>query len=400
MKYRCTVDKGFFSRTGGKTGVLCLLILALCEGAPEGQAYGSMRGKGGQAGDISRVPSPRNTLNLQDIPFKIVYETYRRTEGRYNWELFMMNADGSDKVNLTNTPGLDEMYAHVSPDATKISFVVDEGTGRDKIRNVYYKIRSVYYMNIDGADRVKVARNAREPCWGPDSKKIAYLKGEFERYSTREYATSELLIYDIETGEHKLHPNTELEHIYAICWSPDAKWLLCAVQGNTVYSDTILAFEADGTKVFDLAKWGVKGCRPDISLDGRLLAWGETDWELRLGRIDLSGPEPRVDDLKYILGCVRAAKVYHVDLSPDGKYLAFSYGPEEGGQQVGGKAKGWNICIADMNGVWVKITTDGNHNKEPDWVPIPPANRATVEEKTKKSPLEKILYHPLIDKKN
>ena len=367
MKDRFDVIKAAFSRTC--LGILVCLLLILI--APIDAAGAAEAGRRAQT-SLNRVPSPRTALNLKDIPFKIVYETYRRTDDKYNWELFMMNADGSGKVNLTNTPDLDEMYPHVSPDATKISFVVDEGTGRDKIRNVYYKIRSVYYMNIDGTERVKVARNAREPCWGPDSKKIAYLKGEFERYSTREYATSELLIYDIETGEHKLHPNNELEHIYAICWSPDAKWLLCAVQGNTHYSDTILAFEADGTKVFDLDKWAVKGCRQDIGLDGKMLAWGETDWEMCLGDLDLNSPGgPRVDNVHYVFGCVREAKIYHFDISPDGKCLAFSYGPERGGQQVGGKAKGWNICIADLNGTWVKITTDGNHNKEPDWVPIP-----------------------------
>ncbi len=91
-----------------------------------------------------------------------------------------------------------------------------------------------------------------------------------------------------------------------------------------------------------------------------------------MGDLDLNSPgDPRVDNVHYVLGCVRAAKVYHFDLSPDGKHLAFSYGSENGGQQVGGKARGWNICVADMSGKWTKITTDGNHNKEPDWVPIP-----------------------------
>ena len=56
--------------------------------------------------------------------------------------------------------------------------------------------------------------------------------------------------------------------------------------------------------------------------------------------------------------------------SPDGKYIAFSYGPEAQ-EMVGGLAPGWNICVSDMNGKWVQITTDGNHNKEPDWVPVP-----------------------------
>jgi len=108
----------------------------------------------------------------------------------------MVNADGSSAVNLTYTPDLDEMYPHVSPDGTKLCFVADEGTGRKKVRNVYY-------MNIDGTERVLVARNAREPCWSFDSQSIAYLKGEYERYTTREYATAELMIYDLETGLHR-----------------------------------------------------------------------------------------------------------------------------------------------------------------------------------------------------
>ena len=335
-----------------------------------------------------RVPSPRAELNLEDVPFKIVYETYRRGDGKESWELFIMNADGSAPVNLTNTPDLDEMYPHVSPDATKICFVVDEGTGRRKIR-------SVYYMNIDGTGRVKVATNARQPCWSPDSQYIAYLKGEFERYSTREYATSELFIYDLQTRLRRQHPNKRLEHIYAICWSPDGRWFTGAVQGGMGYSDAILAFEADGTRVFDLERWGVKGCRPDFSLDGTTMTWGETDWDLRLAEIDLTSQAPRVFNVRYVLGCVRAAKVYHVDLSPDAKYLAFSYGPKRGGQQVGGMARGWNICVADMSGKWVKITTDGKHNKEPDWVPIPTATGPAKSE-DEESPIQRLLSHPLI----
>jgi Tol biopolymer transport system component len=203
-------------------------------------------------------------------------------------------------------------------------------------------------MNIDGTERVEVARNARQPCWSPDGKSIAYLKGEYERYSTREYATSELSFYDMKTGQHKLHPNRTLHHIYAICWSPDGNWFLGAV----------------------LARWGVKGCRPDLSLDGMKMTWGETDWDLCLADIDLAGRSPRVYNIRKIIGCRRSSKVYHVDFSPDKKYIVFSYGPSTGGQQVGGRAKGWNICVSDLSGKWVKITTDGLHNKEPDWVPI------------------------------
>ena len=316
------------------------------------------------ANEVRKVPSPSSEINLSDIPYKIVYETFRETDGRENWELYIMNADGSNQINLTNTPDLDEMYPHASPDGSKICFVVDEGTNR---RN---KVRSVYYMNIDGSNRVLVAGNARQPCWSPDGKSIAYLTGEYERYNKSEYATSGLVIYDLQTGRHKPHPNTSLNHLYAICWSPDGNWFLGVVKGNTIHSDAILAFEADGTRVFDLARWSVKGCRPDFSHDGKKITWGETDWDLCIGDFELYQGVPQVGKIRKIVQCRPAFKVYHVDFSPDGRYIAFSHGPFRGNQQVGSRAQGWNICITDLSGKWVKVTTDGKSNKEPDWVPL------------------------------
>jgi hypothetical protein len=309
-------------------------------------------------------PMSREAMRLQDIPFKIIHETYRETAGRENWELYVMKADGSGAVNLTNTPDVDEMYPHVSPDGKKVCFVTDEGTGRNRVRHVYY-------MNIDGTNRSHVADHAREPCWSFDSKSIAYLKDEYQRFSTREYATDGLMFYHLEHDWHSPHPNHELHHLYAICWSPDARWFVAAVQGGMGYSDTIIGFEAFGKRVFDLAQWGVKGCRPDLSRDGTRMVWGETDWNLRTGDIDLTGSEPKVTNVRDILRCAHKYKVYHVDLSPDSRYITFSYGSSSGGQQVGGMAEGWNICVGDLNGNWVQVTNDGLHNKEPDWIPIP-----------------------------
>jgi Tol biopolymer transport system component len=337
-----------------------ILVAALVTSAPAQTSAPA----GAEESRTKPVSSPmaRETMDLSNIPFKIVHESFRPTEGKENWELLLTNADGSGAVNLTNTPNIDEMYPHVSPDGTKICFVTDEGKGRDKVRHVYY-------MNIDGTNRVHVAEHAREPCWCFDSRSIAYLKDEYERFSSREYATRGLTYYHLDGNWHSPHPNQELHHLYAICWSPDGKWFVGAIEGGMGYSDTIIAFEAFGKRVFDLAKWGVKGCRPDLSLDGTRMVWGETDWNLRTGEIDLGSPEPKVTNVHDILRCAQQYKVYHVDLSPDGKYITFSYGPWSGGQQVSGKAAGWNICVGDLNGNWVQVTNDGLHNKEPDWVP-------------------------------
>lgn len=308
-------------------------------------------------------PNEKSEIDLKAIPFKIIYETYRETDGKENWELYLINADGSNVTNLTRTADVDEMCPHASPDGTKICFVADEGSGRNKVR-------SVYYMNIDGTGRVKVADNTRQPCWSPDGKIIAYLKGEYERYTTRAYGTKGLFFYDLETARHEQHPNRDLHHIFNICWSPDGNWFIATVNGGMGFRLAIIAFEAHGTAVFDLTKYGIKGCRPDLSSDGRTIGWAErSEVDVYVADIDLTLSVPRVADVRGVAKCAKGYNVNHTDFSPDGRYVAFGYGPQVN-YSVGKKAPGWNICVGDLTGKWVQITTDGKHNKEPDWVPI------------------------------
>jgi len=164
---------------------LCLCFFSLIQAARSSQPVNS---------DEPSVDShEKSEIDLAAIPYKIIYETYRETDGKKNWELFLMNADGSNSINLTQTPDIDELYPHASPDGTKICFVGDEGTNRRD------KVRSVYYMNIDGTNRVKIAENTRQPCWSPDGKTIAYAQCEYERYSTRDYSSQGLFFYNIES---------------------------------------------------------------------------------------------------------------------------------------------------------------------------------------------------------
>jgi len=66
-------------------------------------------------------------------------------------------------------------------------------------------------------------------------------------------------------------------------------------------------------------------------------------------------------------------------VSPDSRYVALSRGPTKKGmafgllpEMVGATAKGWNIRVADAakTNRWVAITSDGQSNKEPDWMPV------------------------------
>ena len=301
-------------------------------------------------------------LEPASIRDRIVYET--QTDG--NWELFVMNADGSDPANLTRTPGVDELYPHVSPDGTKIAFVADEGKDAAKVR-------SVYYMNADGTGRVKIARNGRQQCWSPDGSTIAYLNAEFDKFVYTDYATKGIAFYDLKTGKTRQHPNSKIHHLYNLCYSPDGKWFVATVHGGMGFKHAILAIQADGPGVFDLK---IPGCRPDISPDGTKIAWGASDWHLDVGDLDLSLPTPKVTGRRHMVISAKPIKIYHIDWSPDGKYVAFSRGPNEKSlghapEIVGVPAKGWDICIADAaeTNKWKAITSNGNGNKEPDWMP-------------------------------
>jgi Tol biopolymer transport system component len=259
------------------------------------------------------------------------------------------------------------MYPHVSPDGTRVCFVVEQGKGAAKSRNVYY-------MNLDGSGRTLVARNARQPCWGPDGTAIAYLKGEYDKYCHLDFATKGLVIYDLKTGKHREHPNKKLHHLYTLCWSPDGQWFLATVHAGMGYKHAILAIEANGTNAYNLE---IPGCRPDISSDGKKVAWGASDWALRVADLDFTGSAPRLTNSRDFVTSEKPIMVYHADWSPDGRYVAFSRGPFKkrlGAHPaiVGLRAEGWNICVADPTAMnrWVAITSDGKDNKEPDWAPV------------------------------
>ena len=86
-----------------------------------------------------------------------------------NSEIYIMNSDGSDQINLSRD-NAEDFNPVWSPDGEQILFVSDRAGPSD-----------LYIMNIDGSGVRKVFRNRKNrlnPTWSPDGRKIAYAQAQ------------------------------------------------------------------------------------------------------------------------------------------------------------------------------------------------------------------------------
>ncbi len=94
-------------------------------------------------------------------PGQIVWASKRDGD----WDLYLMNADGSFISQLTNEPSV-EGNPVVSPDRTRIAFVSDRDGDFE-----------LYVMAVDGSSVVQVTSNTAvdtNPSWSPDGTRLAY----------------------------------------------------------------------------------------------------------------------------------------------------------------------------------------------------------------------------------
>lgn len=314
---------------------------------------------------------------LKALPFKIAWECYVND----NWEIFAMNADGSDPVNLTQTPHEHEHYPQVSPDGAQIAFVEDRGDGRDTVR-------SLWVMDIDGRHRKKLADYARQPFWSPDSRTVGFLPQEYPKFNVIDFFTKGMEFYNLATRTITPHVNTtNLHHLYNPNFSPNGRWIVSTVHAGMGVDHGILLLEAHGDRILNLK---IPGCRPCLSPDGKQVAWGAGDHEIAVAPIDTTAETPVVGPWRLHIKD-ETNKIYHVDWSPDSRFLCFSRGPDGEGdlskpgtfqaacEIVGVHAQGWNLCVVsaerdgtiDLNAAtdadFTMLTTNGCSNKEPAW---------------------------------
>jgi Tol biopolymer transport system component len=154
-----------------------------------------------------------------------------------NRELYSMNPDGSDVVRLTTTPDDQESDGSSSPDGTRILFESTPGPyGSDVVDP------AIYVMNADGSGRVNLSNgsyNDHAPVWSPDGSRIAFTS----TYSRSEGTDIWVMNAD-GTGLVNL-TNSPVPDEFVPTWSPDGSRILYAVADGS--GSDLYTMNADGS---------------------------------------------------------------------------------------------------------------------------------------------------------
>ena len=94
---------------------------------------------------------------------KIAFHSYRDR----NWEIYVMNADGSQQTRLTHNPG-EDTYPTWSPDGSRLVF-----------NSATVGFTDIYVINVDGTELTQLTSDPApeyDPSWSPDGSLIAFTR--------------------------------------------------------------------------------------------------------------------------------------------------------------------------------------------------------------------------------
>jgi Tol biopolymer transport system component len=188
----------------------------------------------------------------------------------------VMSADGSDPVDLTNLPEVDDGFPAWSPDGTQIAFT-SRRTGNNE----------VFMMDPWGYNIVQLTNNPTDdfaPTWSPDGRQIAFL-------SDRHNKTGVYSIYIMNAdGSHVQRLTNTGGNDYTPRWSPDGTTIMFRSVMNG--QSDIYSVAVDGSSLTNLTDDPGEDWSPAWSPDGSWIAF-QTDrdgnWEIYIMNADGSG---------------------------------------------------------------------------------------------------------------
>jgi len=204
------------------------------------------------------------------------------------YEIHSVNSDGTDLKNLTNTPHIHETYPSWSPDGTRIAFASCT-LGRC---DVHYGPYDIYVMNSDGTELTNLTDtpdwHESYPVWSPDGTQIMFRLG------------SDLHVMD-DDGSNWRKLTNNLGQVRAPDWSPDGARIVFSADTDLDDHFEIWMVDVGGSHPGNLTRLTEIGDSryPTWSPDGTLIAFARCDdadpWNIYVMRPDGSGQKKLTD---------------------------------------------------------------------------------------------------------
>jgi Tol biopolymer transport system component len=155
---------------------------------------------------------------------------YCSSAGGEDLDVWIMNRNGSGKVNVTQTDEVDDFFAAWSPDGSQLVF---------SVRPVGEGGEDLYVQNADGSGRKQLTDSPKDagdhtPSWTPDGKYIVFTR-EVVISEEDEIFDSEIMIVAATGGEPQNIPVEGLE-AFATDVSPDGSTILMDADDGNVWT--------------------------------------------------------------------------------------------------------------------------------------------------------------------
>ena len=191
-----------------------------------------------------------------------------------DFDIWTMRPDGGSLLNLTaGSEGSDER-ANWRADGRKIVFMSDRETpGNPTPTGFPSPDYEIFVMNADGSDQTQITFNElddEDPAWSPDGQRIAFVRDFNPIRGENDF---DILTMNADGTAERNLTNSPGVWDHEPSWSPNGRRIAFARAPDSESNNDIYTMRPDGSNVRQLTSNALDNEYPDWSPDGRRIAF-------------------------------------------------------------------------------------------------------------------------------